>query len=65
MGQVASITTRIRTKLPLPRFQINYGNRISTILPKEKSNNKVGRPAILFRKVLNGIVFVLRTKGCQ
>ena len=64
MGQVASITTRIRTKLPLPRFQINYGDRISALLPKEKPNNTVGRPIISFRKVLNGIIYVLRI-GCQ
>jgi len=40
--------------------------RIGTLLPTaEKPNNTVGRPAIPFRKVLNGIVYVLRTEGCQ
>ncbi|HEY7080827.1 MAG TPA: transposase [Nitrososphaeraceae archaeon] len=39
-------------------------NEISLILPSEKPNNTIGRPAISFRKVLDGIQFVLRT-GCQ
>ena len=36
------------------------------LLPPEKANNKtIGRPpAIPFRKVLDGIVYILRT-GCQ
>ena len=37
---------------------------ISITLQKEKPNNTIGRPAIPFRKVLDGIVYVLRT-GCQ
>jgi len=39
-------------------------DRISNILPSEKADNTIGRPAIPFRKVLEGIVYVLRT-GCQ
>jgi transposase len=39
-------------------------SKISSLLPTEKPNNTVGRPAIPFRKVLNGILYVLRT-GCQ
>ena len=31
---------------------------------REKPNNTIGRPVIPFRKVLDGIVYVLRT-GCQ
>jgi hypothetical protein len=34
------------------------------ILPGEKSNNSIGCPAISLRKVLDGILYVLRT-GCQ
>jgi transposase len=30
-------------------------------LPDEKSKNTVGRPIILYRKVMDGIVYVLRT----
>jgi transposase len=37
---------------------------ISDLLPFEKPKNTVGRPAIPFRKVLDGIIYVLRT-GCQ
>jgi transposase len=37
---------------------------IDPILPREKPNNTVGRPVIPFRKVLDGIVYVLRS-GCQ
>ena len=37
---------------------------ISNLLPTEKPNNTIGRPVIPFRKVLNGIVYVIRT-GCQ
>jgi putative transposase len=39
-------------------------NKISSLLPTEKPNNTIGRPAIPFRKVLNGIAYILRT-GCQ
>ena len=40
-------------------------DKIKTELPKEKPNNTIGRPIVPFRKVLNGILYVLRTKGCQ
>ena len=39
-------------------------NEISIILPTEKQNNTIGRPIIPYEKVLDGIVFVLRTE-CQ
>ena len=39
-------------------------NIISSILPTEKPNKTIGRPIIPYRKVMNGIVYVLRT-GCQ
>jgi transposase len=35
------------------------------ILPKEKPSKTVGRPVIPYRKVLDGILYVLRTEGCQ
>jgi len=36
------------------------------ILPKEKPpSNTVGRPIVKYRKVLDGILYVLRTEGCQ
>ena len=39
-------------------------DEISNILPKEKPPKTVGRPIVPFRKVMDGIVYVLRT-GCQ
>ena len=39
-------------------------DEIKLLLPPEKANNTIGRPFIPFRKVLDGIVHVLRT-GCQ
>jgi len=39
-------------------------DEIKLLLPLEKANNTIGRPIIPFRKVLDGIVHVLRT-GCQ
>jgi transposase len=39
-------------------------DEIKVILPPEKSDKTIGRPVIPFRKVLDGIVYILRT-GCQ
>ena len=39
-------------------------NEISLVLPSEKPNNTIGRPVVSFRKVMDGILYVLRT-GCQ
>ena len=39
-------------------------NEIKNILPDEKPENTIGRPVVPYRKVFDGIVFVLRT-GCQ
>ena len=39
-------------------------DEIRVILPLVKPNNTIGRPAVSFRKVLDGILYVLRT-GCQ
>lgn len=33
----------------------------STILPKEKPNNSIGRPVVPFGKVLADIAYILRT----
>ena len=40
-------------------------DKIYDLLPYEKPKNTVGRPVIPFRKVLDGILYVLRTGGCQ
>jgi transposase len=37
---------------------------IIAILPPEKPNKTTGRPIVPYRKVMDGIVYVLRT-GCQ
>ena len=39
-------------------------DEIENILPKEKPFKTVGRPIVPYRKVLDGILYVLRT-GCQ
>jgi transposase len=39
-------------------------DEIKIILPPEKPNKTVGRPVVPFRKILDGILYVLRT-GCQ
>ena len=39
-------------------------DNISDLLPYEKPKNTIGRPIIPFKKVLDGILYVLRT-GCQ
>jgi transposase len=52
------IDRRTITKIP-----DNLWDEISTILPKEKSDNTLGRPIVPYRKVLDGIMYVLRT-GC-
>jgi transposase len=39
-------------------------DRIRIILPKEKPFKTIGRPIVPFRKVLDGILYILRT-GCQ
>jgi hypothetical protein len=40
----------------------NVWNEVKHILPKEKPRNTKGHPAAVpFRKVLDGILFVLRT----
>jgi putative transposase len=39
-------------------------DEIKIILPPEKPDKTIGRPVVQFRKVLDGILYVLRT-GCQ
>ena len=40
-------------------------DEIKKVLPKEKSSKTVGRPIVPYRKVMDGILYVLRTRGCQ
>ena len=39
-------------------------DEIKIMLPNDKPNNTTGRPIVPFRKILDGILYVLRT-GCQ
>jgi len=39
-------------------------DEIKSIFPKEKPLKTVGRPIVKYRKVLDGILYILRT-GCQ
>ena len=51
----------IRTIIHIPD---DLWNKIKNILPDEKSENTIGRPIVPYRKVFDGIMFILRT-GCQ
>jgi len=39
-------------------------DEMSAVLPAEKPGNTVGRPIVPYRKVMDGIVYILRT-GCR
>jgi transposase len=51
----------VRTIIHIPD---DLWNEIKNILPDEKPENTIGRPIVPYRKVLDGIVFVLRI-GCR
>ena len=55
---------RVKYLPTIKRIPDELWDEISLILPSEKPNNTIGRPAVSFRKVLDGVLFVLRT-GCQ
>jgi len=58
---------RIVNKHNLPtikRIPDKLWDEVKNILPKEKSSKTVGRPIVPYRKVFDGILYVLRT-GCQ
>ena len=46
------------------RIPDDLWNEIKNLLPDEKPDNTIGRPIVPYRKVLDGIMFILRT-GCQ
>jgi transposase len=60
------VVSRYRKKhLPtVRRIPDEVWNEVRRILPPEKSSNTKGRPPVSYRKVLDGILYVLRT-GCQ
>lgn len=48
----------------IKRIPDELWDEIKKVLPKEKPSKTVGRPITAYRKVLDGILYVLRT-GCQ
>ena len=55
---------RVKYLTTVKRILDEIWDEIRMILPPEKPDNTIGRPAVSFRKVLDGILYVLRT-GCQ
>jgi transposase len=55
---------RVKYLPTIKRVPDELWDEIRLIFPSEKPNNTIGRPAVSFRKVLDGILYVLRT-GCQ
>ena len=49
---------------PIRKIPDDLWDEIKVILPPEKPYKTIGRPVVPFRKVLDGILYVLRT-GCQ
>ena len=45
----------------ITRISDDLWDEIKNILPDEKPENSIGRPIVPYRKVFDGIVFVLRT----
>ncbi len=48
----------------IKRIPDELWDEIKKVLPKEKPSKTVGRPIVKYRKVLDGILYVLKT-GCQ
>ena len=55
---------RIKYLPTVKRIPDELWDEIRLILPSEKPTNTIGRQAVSFRKVLDGILYVLRT-GCH
>lgn len=53
-----------KNKPPSSRISDKLWDKISDLLPDEKPVSTIGRPIIPYRKVMDGIIYVLRT-GCQ
>jgi putative transposase len=59
------VTYRKKKHLPtIRKIPDELWDEIKIILPPEKPDKTIGRPIVPFRKVLDGIFYVLRT-GCQ
>ena len=65
--QTKEVKARIVYNHNLPtikRIPDKLWDELKKVLPKEKPPKTVGRPIVPYRKVLDGILYVLRT-GCQ
>ena len=60
-GKIKKEKKKYPTILKIPD---SLWDEIKNILPKEKLPKTVGRPIISYRKVIDGILYILRT-GCQ
>lgn len=49
---------------PIRKIPDDLWDEIKLLLPREKLDKTIGRPVVPFRRVLDGILYVLRT-GCQ
>jgi transposase len=59
------VTYRKKKHLPtIRKIPDDLCDEIKIILPSEKLDKTIGHPVVPFRKVLDGILYVLRT-GCQ
>ena len=63
-SHVTSAHKKNKNKLTITRIPDSLLDGIIAVLPAEKPNNTIGLPIAPFRKVMDGIVCVLRT-GCQ
>jgi transposase len=62
--RVGSVHHNNKNKHTITRIPDELWDEIVSVLPKEKPENTVGRPIVPYRKVMDGIAYVLRT-GCQ
>ena len=52
---------KLKYLLTVRRIPDELWNEINLLLPPKKPNDTIGRPIIPFRKVLDGILHLLRT----
>ena len=50
--------------LPYSKFQIDYGMRLRVFYQRRNLSGQLDGPIVPYRKVIDGILYVLRT-GCQ
>jgi len=51
-------------KQTITRIPDELWDEVVAVLPVEKPGNTIGRPIVPYRKVMDGIMYILRT-GCQ